>query len=171
MLKVYISESRNGKGVFASRDLKPGERILKITGKLLSFQETVDLGDLESYPIQVNSISERESYLMPDPPIFYLNHGCHPAGNVFINPKMELIAIKKIPKNHEIIYDYSLSMNEGGHWSLEKCNCGSIHYRGSAQDFTKLSPSLQRELVSKGLVMSHIYKDLDESPPWFVSSP
>ena len=59
-------------------------------------------------------------------------------------------------------------MNEGGQWQLDKCNCGSRNCRGRAQDFLRLSVSLQREMVSKGLVMSHIHKDLDESLKPFI---
>lgn len=143
--KVYIDESKiQGKGVFAKRNIKKGEKILEFTGLIVNFAQDVP-GD--------HSIQTGEgSFMDLDEPGRFTNHSCRP--NTGIKNNNILVAIKDIRKNREICLDYSTSMDED-YWTME-CGCGEPNCRGIIKDFKYLPEKLRKKYLKLGIVQKFI---------------
>ena len=89
---ITVKESKFGKGTFATQDISQGSAIISIKGIQVSFRDTLELGDLESYCLQVGI----NDYIIPDQPFRYTNHSCNP--NSGINDRLELVALRPIKK-------------------------------------------------------------------------
>ena len=118
MNHLHVKENKFGKGVFAKKNLRKGEHIHYLTGKIIDLREfnsirtsnraiTVD-------PLQIS----KNKYIYLDKPSVYFNHSCTP--NAGVRGKNELFAIKLIKKGQEIFYDYCTTIDEG----LD-CRCNS----------------------------------------------
>src|SRR5687768_8450509 len=103
---ITIRNSKFGKGLFATHNISKDFRLMKINGQKLSFSDSLELGDKESYCLQVDF----DKYIIPDEPFIFSNHSCDP--NCGINNKLELITLRPIKKGEEITWDYSTSMLE-----------------------------------------------------------
>ncbi len=122
-MDIIIKNSKiNGKGVFANRDFKKGEIVLKWNPTRLKKDE------VKKFPqkyILVIFGGEKEYYLM-NPPERYVNHSCdsncHSDSDNFYD-----IAIKDIKKGEEITGDYPEIEPSG---IKIKCNCGSKKCKG-----------------------------------------
>ena len=120
--KVVIKESRiSGLGVFAVRDFKKGEIVLRWdVSQQLSKEEASQASESEK-----NYIAFFDGkYILQKAPERHVNHSCEP--NTFVKDFCD-IALRDIKKGEEITSDYSTvpvpSMNI-------KCNCGSEKCRG-----------------------------------------
>ncbi|WP_347484956.1 SET domain-containing protein-lysine N-methyltransferase [Vandammella animalimorsus] len=131
----------HGKGVYALRDLEPGERILEYKGERISWREAqrrharkdgdpchtfyfqTEQGPVIDGGVQGNSAR-------------WINHSCEPnceteedeQGRVFI------VAIVPIEAGQELFYDYALEIDEPLTAELKKdyaCLCGSAQCRGT----------------------------------------
>ncbi len=156
---VTIGESKFGKGIFAARDLSPGDVLMGITGTPLTFEDTVALGNKESHSMQIGL----HDYILVEPPFLYSNHSCDP--NCGINDHLELFAIRPISKGDELTWDYSTSMLER-HWTM-KCYCGADRCRGIVKDFDRLPITIQDEYLRKKIVLSFIVNALQRRPEHF----
>ncbi len=114
---VTIKNSKHGKGIFATSTFSKGDIIFTITGQLLNFRQTLNLGEDECYCLQIGE----NNYIIPDSPFHLSNHSCMP--NCGIDNSMHLIALCKIQKGEELLWDYSTSMLER-HWVMT-CKCGN----------------------------------------------
>ena len=105
MADVIVKKSKiHGKGVFASRNFKKGEIVVKWD---ISRQLTKE---------EVDKLSENEKryvaymagkYILMQPPARYVNHSCDP--NCGIKDKMSLVAMKSINVGEEITFDYAMT--------------------------------------------------------------
>src|SRR5687768_15754858 len=93
---ITVRESKFGKGLFAKQDISQGSTIISIKGEKITFNESVELGDDESYCLQVGI----DKYIKPEEPFIYSNHSCDP--NSGINQWLELFALRPIGKGDEI---------------------------------------------------------------------
>jgi SET domain-containing protein len=135
-------------GVFANRDIAPGEVILRIDGPLIDFAETKRRGPRECMAIQIGN----DRYIDTQPPGVLVNHSCNP--NAGIRGNKYLIALREIRKGEEIRYDYSTTMEE--HSFTMQCLCGAPACRRTIGDFSTLPRHTQQKYIAQGIVMSFI---------------
>jgi hypothetical protein len=148
--KIYLDICDVGLGVFANRDIVPGEVILTIDGPLINFAETKRRGPRECMAIQVGY----NNYLDTQPPGVFANHSCDPNSGILQN--RNLVALRRIPKGLEVRYDYSTTMEEES-FTMD-CRCGSPICRKIIRDFSTLPLELQTKYTSLGVVMSFILR-------------
>lgn len=118
-MKIYIGKSKiHGKGIFASKDIKKGEIIALIKGRVVNFL-VKNKKDAQHGPDWVGIC--HNTWIDPAEPFCYLNHSCNP--NAGIKGKVETVALKNIKKDEEITIDYSIT-EETVNWKM-KCGCGS----------------------------------------------
>jgi uncharacterized protein len=147
---IAIKSSRFGKGLFAVKNLSAGTLVCTISGKELSFSDTLALREKESHAIQIDF----EKYFLCEPPFLYSNHSCAP--NCAINTSLEFITIRDVRKGEELLWDYSTSMLER-HWTMS-CACGERNCRKIITDFDLLPQTLQDEYLQRHIVMPFIYE-------------
>ena len=148
--RCRIARCRFGLGVFAARDILPGEAILAIEGPQIDFAETTRRGPQECMAIQIGP----DLYIDTQPPAVWVNHSCDP--NCGIKGDRQLTALRAIRKGEEICYDYSTTMEEASF--TMGCLCGAPTCRKVVRDFSTLPRELRRHYVSHGVVMSFILR-------------
>lgn len=129
-----------GRGVFATRDIARGTRLIEYTGERISEDEAD-----ERYPFDDEERHHTFLFRLEDGNVIdagprgsiakYINHSCDPNceaveedGRIFID------AIRKIPKGTELVYDYNFILDEPhspANKRLYPCNCGSRKCRGT----------------------------------------
>ena len=144
----YIERCDVGLGVFANRDLAPGDVILEIGGPVIDFAETKRRGPRECMAIQIGY----DRYIDTQAPGVFVNHSCEP--NAGIREDMYLVALKPIPRGREIRFDYSTTMEEQSF--TMQCLCGTPSCRGTIKDFSTLPAALKSRYIQEGMVMSFI---------------
>lgn len=119
MKHIYIATSKiAGKGVMAGENIKKGELIRYVKGKIKLF---VPKNEKDSQ-VGPNWIGiGKNKWIDPDYPHQYLNHSCEP--NSGIKGKVAMMATKNIKEGEEITVDYSII--EGDEMWQMPCNCGS----------------------------------------------
>ena len=140
---VHVSTStKQGKGVFASKTLKAGEVVLVIDDSHLVTDETQLTK--EQHEFDLDYLSDKT--VMMQEPEKYINHSCDP--NTYVkteNGVRYVRAMRDIPKDEEITYDYSINGDNDGTFP---CRCGSKKCRGTYQgNFFKLEKSLQKKYL------------------------
>lgn len=104
IMDLYLDNSTIGKGVFANKNFKKGDKILRFKDKLMKRKEIPDLNNPEDDRyVQI----EKNKYLGPsndfDDFVNFVNHSCNPNSGLKIkNKDVILIAIKNIKKGEEI---------------------------------------------------------------------
>ena len=155
--KIKLKKSKiNGKGIFASENIKKNETICFLKGKEKNIpqikKEYLEGKEKINDPLQI----KEDTYIDIEKPYLYFNHSCNP--NAGIREKNELFAIKNIKKEEEITFDYSTTSWEKD-WGLKdekefamKCNCNSKNCRKIIKDFPYLDKkSKQKYLKLKAL--------------------
>ncbi|MFA7315506.1 MAG: SET domain-containing methyltransferase [Candidatus Paceibacterota bacterium] len=123
-MKIQIGKSKlHGKGLIASRDIKTGEILFIIKGKILSFlinnKAQAKIAGFNWIGLKKNVWIDPINYGL------YLNHSCDP--NSAIKGKVTVVAIRPIKAGEEITTDYSLTEADI-FWHI-KCSCGSKNCR------------------------------------------
>lgn len=149
---VIVKDSRFGKGIFTNIDLPKKYVLFKISGKPLTFEETLKLGADECYTLQVGM----NRYIIPNHPFHLSNHSCQP--NCGINRKMEFITLRDIKAGEELYWDYSTSMMER-HWTMQ-CDCGNHDCRQLIGDFDMLPIHIQERYLHMRIVLRFIVEEL-----------
>ncbi|MDD5341733.1 MAG: SET domain-containing protein [Patescibacteria group bacterium] len=118
---IVVKKSKlNKKGVFAIRNFKRGEVVLKWKSKKVLTKEEVDrLPESERHHVSHYTPGE---FLLQQKPERFVNHSCDPNTKVGNNCD---VAIKDIKKGEEITSDYSVADIQL-HF---KCDCGSKNCR------------------------------------------
>jgi len=121
---IIVKKSKiHSKGVFANRDFKKGEVVLKWKPKILKKYEMEKLPVKEKHYIYQD---ENANYFLMQAPEKYVNHSCD--ANTEVKNQCD-VAIRDIKKGEEITSDYS---KEGSFVSF-KCRCGSKNCRGTIE--------------------------------------
>jgi SET domain-containing protein len=149
---LLIRESFKGLGVFANRPIAANTLLFRIQGHPVNFDDTLRLGEKESYCLQIDS----SEYLFLEPPFCFCNHSCDP--NCGIKEELSVYTIRPIHIGEELTWDYSTSMLER-HWTL-KCYCRSPGCRHIVRDFDFLPKPVQRRYQTLGIVLPFIEKVL-----------
>jgi hypothetical protein len=151
--KYYISKSKFGKGVFASKKIKTGELIMNFNGKIISGNELNKVTDVgRNALVDPLQVSDNKFMLILEPYVL-VNHSCNP--NAGLKNKTRLFAIKSIKKDEEILYDYSAVWFEGF-----KCECGNKNCRGYVCQFHSIPKNIQKKYIQLGIVPKFILNKL-----------
>ncbi len=154
----YIDSCDVGLGLFARQHIAPGQRILALEGPIIDFAETKRRGPRECMAIQIGP----NRYIDTQPPGVYVNHSCDP--NAGIMEDKYLVALRHIPAQTEIRFDYSTTMEEAS-FTMD-CLCGAPECRRRVTDFSTLPPEVKARYIRAGAVMSFIL-----AAPSFVHGP
>jgi hypothetical protein len=150
--KFLIQTCDVGLGVFARRELLPGEIILTLGGPIIDFAETKRRGPRECMAIQIGP----DRYLDTQPPGVFVNHSCEP--NAGIRKNRQLVALQPIHQGQEIRYDYSTTMEE--HSFTMQCLCGALTCREWIRDFSTLPRPLRERYLARNIVMDFILQNV-----------
>ena len=151
---ITVKEAKFGKGTFATRDIAQGSAIISVWGENITFSDSLELGEQESYCLQVGI----DKYIIPEEPFRYSNHSCDP--NSGINERLQLFALRPIRTGEEVTWDYSTSMLER-HWTM-RCSCGSPFCRRLITDFDLLPKHIQETYLRLGIVFPYILEFLEQ---------
>ena len=130
----------HGKGVYALRPLKAGEKIIEYTGEVITWKEA-----LRRHPHDPKDPNHTFYFTLDDKHVLdakfggnasrWINHACEPNcesdvtdGRVFIK------ALRDVSPGEELFYDYGLVIDERMTPKLKKqyeCRCGSPVCRGT----------------------------------------
>jgi uncharacterized protein len=130
----------HGKGVYALRPLKAGEKVIEYTGEVITWKEA-----LRRHPHDPKDPNHTFYFTLDDKHVIdakfggnasrWINHACEPncesdvtAGRVFIK------ALRDVSPGEELFYDYGLVIDERMTPRLKKqyeCRCGSPDCRGT----------------------------------------
>jgi len=149
---VYEIRETEGKGwgLFATRDIEKGERILRIDMRSLKSYTLHELEEHEELDGDHADHVGHGKYVIDHSPGSYMNHSCDPSCYY----KMRSIAVKDvyaardIREGEELTHNYTTTSVDqfAGHgfWVLD-CKCGSTICRGQVTgDFCELPIDLQR---------------------------
>jgi len=137
-MKLYkIKKSgidNKGRGLYATRDIKEGTKIIDYVGKLITKKQTQDSDKYDnSKPIYLFTINKK--YDLDGDYNFntarLINHSCNPNCEVVGKGlKLWIESIKNIKKGEELSYDYGFSFDKDFKDYPCKCNsencCGYI---------------------------------------------
>ncbi len=153
MDNLILGPSKNGKGVFARKDIRKGEGLLQIRGKRLTGKQLITPYDVD-HAFQIG----KDRYLGPSGKMDdYINHSCNPNTGVRTQKHQRiLVAIKNIKKGKEITLDYSTFADDEG-WT---CNCGSKLCRKKVRSFRYLPQKIQQKYIRLGIVQAYLLEKL-----------
>jgi uncharacterized protein len=130
----------HGRGVFATRDIPKGTRLIEYRGQIIDDDEAdrrYPWVDDEPHHTFLFSLSDG-SIIDAGPrgnPSKYINHSCDPnceaveeEGRVFID------TLRKVKKGEELVYDYHFILDEphnAANKKLYPCYCGAKNCRGT----------------------------------------
>ena len=130
------STEKYGKGIFTKKDIRKGEMLFVMGGYIVTTEDENKYGDIVmnydmdlSRDFSFSPLCEDDLDLMPQ---HYVNHSCNP--NAGFKGQVFMIAMRKIKRGEEIVYDYSMvtlyqKLNKE-HFVIKKCLCGSRKCRG-----------------------------------------
>jgi hypothetical protein len=153
---LIVKKSRNGKGIFATKNFLPEKKIFQITGSLITCYADDDMDE----QVRANAIPyDKTRYISPEGTLGnFINHSCEPNAKVVKEKKkLFVVSIKPIMKGEEVLIDYSTILAADDVWELQ-CNCGSTQCRGVVKKFKTLPKKLRASYVAQGMVPHYIYK-------------
>ena len=120
MKKLFVAKSRiEGNGIYTEEPIKKGEHIAFISGKVRR-RKNKNSRDAQEIPLWFGLTDSL--WIDPANTIWqYFNHSCEP--NTAIIGTKKLIALRDIPKNSEITFDYSMT-DADIYWEMN-CHCGT----------------------------------------------
>lgn len=139
---VIVRRSKiQGRGVFATRAIAEGERIIEYVGKRISSAEADALCDDEKMRRHHTFLFAVDDDIVIDAtddgcPAKYINHSCDPnCESVVVKKRVYIHALRDIAEGEELNYDYWYTTDDG--YSLEDlqriypCRCKSAACRGT----------------------------------------
>jgi SET domain-containing protein len=139
---VVVRRSRiQGRGVYASRDIREGERIIEYTGLLITNEEADAQCDDESMRRHHTFLFGVDDEVTVDGAqggneARFINHSCEPnSESVILRRRVFIDALRDIAAGEEIAYDYWYT-TDGGYTlddlrRIYPCRCGAPSCRGT----------------------------------------
>ena len=135
-MKLYrIKKSnidRNGRGLYATKNIKPGTKIIEYVGNIITKKQTEDSDKFDnSKPIYLFNLNKRYDLdgLVPWNPARLINHSCsNNADYEGKGLKIWVIANQEIKKGEEITCDYGFGYDSD--YRQFPCDCKSINCCG-----------------------------------------
>ena len=135
-IEIRSKSAIHGRGMFVTEDIRKGERIGFITGKLVK-KIPKNRGEALSIPNWYGI--GRSKWIDPEETSFrYLNHSCNP--NAAIIGTKTIIALKNMKKDTELTIDYSMT-DVDPLWEMT-CLCKSKNCRGTLKAIQFLPKSV-----------------------------
>jgi uncharacterized protein len=138
---IMVRESSvHGRGVFATRRIEKGERIIEYLGERVSHDEadrryeTKDENDSHTFLFIVDSRTVIDAGVEGNDARFF-NHSCNPnCESVVENRRVFIEALRTIEPGEEMTYDYQLYKEEDDPENIDEvfaCRCGFEQCRGT----------------------------------------
>jgi SET domain-containing protein len=131
--KLKVKDSpMGGKGTFAVKSIKKGEKLLIMGGFITFIKDELDLpSEFNDNGLQITEdlvISVRDKKNLGG--INFVNHSCNP--NAGINGQIFLVAMKNITAGEEITFDYAMTLYSSKNVPKYKmkCDCKAKNCRG-----------------------------------------
>lgn len=133
---LEVRSSRiHGRGVFATRAIRKGRRIIEYTGKRMSWEDAPNDPD---DPHTFNFGLENGKVINPEiggNEARWINHSCDPnCEAIEEDDRIFIYALRGIRPGEELFYDYALELDEPITKELAEefaCHCGSPKCRGT----------------------------------------
>jgi uncharacterized protein len=137
---VVRDSSVHGRGVFATRRIEKGERIIEYLGERVSHDEadrryeSKEENDSHTFLFIVDSKTVIDAGVDGNDARFF-NHSCNPnCESVVEKRRVYIEAIRAIEPGEEMTYDYQIYKEEGDPENIDEvfaCRCGYEHCRGT----------------------------------------
>ena len=128
-MKLYKIKKSNidKRGLYASKNIKPGEKVIDYVGKLITKKETEENPKFNNgkaiYLFNLNNRYDLDGDFVYNVARL-INHSCNPNCEVESKGlKLWISSIRDIKKNEELSYDYGFSFDEN--YKEFPCKCGS----------------------------------------------
>lgn len=129
------SSSVHGRGVYATKAIRKGRRIIEYTGERVSWEEAPNDPD---DPHTFNFGLENGDVINPEVggnEARWINHSCDPnCEAIEEDDRIFIYAMRNIRPGEELFYDYALELDEPITKELREefaCHCGSAKCRGT----------------------------------------
>jgi len=152
---LFMKQCLYGKGVFAGRGFRKGDKILAFSGPVIHrSQLPIPILPENDYYLQIGE----DFFLGPSgEPDDFVNHSCDPNAGVIVQFNSAiLLAIHPIKWGDEIFFDYSTTMDNAP--CEIDCHCKSPSCRGRIENFLLLPVPVQQKYVQLGIVPDYILK-------------
>lgn len=146
-IPFVIRKSRiQGKGAYATRRIKKGERIIEYVGERISWAESDRRYDDTKVKRHHTFLFAVNKKIVIDAAVDgnearFINHSCDPnCEAVGVGLRIFIESIRPIEKGEELVYDYSYAREKGATEEDEKlyvCHCGSPKCRGTILEAPK----------------------------------
>jgi SET domain-containing protein len=129
----------HGRGVYATKPIAKGTRIIEYTGKRVLWQSIPEFSEDQ----RTFFFGLQNGKHVIDPTIGgnearWINHSCDPnCEAIEENGRIFIYALRDVRPGEELFYDYALEMDEPRTEEMEKesaCHCGSSKCRGTMLD-------------------------------------
>jgi len=131
----------HGRGVFAARDIAPGERIIEYAGERIDWDEAERRAAERGLPLQHTYFFSLHDGRVIDGGVRgnaarFINHSCEPNCEAFEDARgrVHIHAMRPIARGEELSYSYPL-IYEGRHTrairALFACRCGAPGCKGT----------------------------------------
>jgi len=128
-VKLYKVKKSNidKRGLYASKNIKPGEKVIDYVGKLITKKETEENPKFDNgkaiYLFNLNNRYDLDGDFTYNTARL-INHSCNPNCEVESKGlKLWISSIRDIKKNEEFSYDYGFGFDEN--YKEFPCKCGS----------------------------------------------
>lgn len=147
-------------GCFATAPIPAGALIWRFTGPVFTFAEMLErvragverTGD---DPLQVDD----DRFMDLDAPAVCFNHSCGP--NAALKGTADLVALRDIGADEEIVYDYSLTIPASNPWVMAfACACGSPLCRGTLGNRLTVPDERVQTLAAAGALQDFILREV-----------
>jgi len=128
-----------GRGVFATRPIKKGTRIIEYVGERITPDEADRRYDDDQMETHHTFLFIVDDETIVDAAVGgnaarYINHSCDPNCEAAVEDgRIWVSAIKDIPAGAELVYDYAYERAgrfQKSYWDLYACRCGARKCRG-----------------------------------------
>ena len=128
-MKLYKIKKSNidKRGLYASKNIKSGEKVIKYVGKLITKKQTKENPKFDNgkaiYLFNLNNRYDLDGDFTYNTARL-INHSCNPNCEIESKGlKLWISSIRDIKKNEELSYDYGFSFDEN--YKEFPCKCGS----------------------------------------------
>jgi SET domain-containing protein len=133
-----VRESRiHGRGVYATRAIRKGTRIIEYTGKRVSWESVPENSDdPHTFLFGLHNGKDVIDAAIGGNQSRWINHSCDPNCEAIEdeNDRVFIYALRDIGAGEELSYDYALEMDDPRTKESEKesaCHCGTPRCRGT----------------------------------------
>jgi SET domain-containing protein len=126
----------HGRGVFATKQIAKGRRIIEYTGKRMSWAQAS--GDSDDPHTFLFGVGNRDKVINPEiggNEARWINHSCDPNCEAIEEKcRIFIYALRNISPGEELFYDYALEVDVARDAEVEKehaCCCGAPNCRGT----------------------------------------